>query len=227
MTADPVQNLIDAEESETLERKQGLDKEGICKSIIAFANDLYGRGGGHVIVGQAPDKRIVGLLQSDDEIQRMVTDLARNNCFPAIPVSVECHEKEGKSLAIIEVRTSPARPHFLGRSLVRMGSTTRTATDAEIILMRGMEQDRKLATLKRWLDEGKINVIFWQVPAAGQDFARSPRVEEARLVEVNANWIVLLLGNSTRAFPLSEFSLGYDPQQDRPQIRYHGGYVAR
>jgi Putative DNA-binding domain len=225
VTLKDIEKLLAADESETLERKQSLDKEGVCKSIIAFANDLYGHGRGFIIVGQAPNKDLIGLPVGDDEAQRTITDFARNNCCPAIPVSVECHEKDGKRLAVVEVRASPARPHFMGRALVRMGSTTRAATDAEIILLRAVEQDRKVAILKRWLDEGNTTVVFWQMAAAGRDFAMSPRVEQARLLEVNEQWIVLVLGSTKRAFPFCEFNIGYDPQQNLPQIRYHGGHI--
>jgi predicted HTH transcriptional regulator len=92
MTSEQIDKLLAAEESETFKRKQGLDKDGLCKSMIAFANDVYGRGSGWLIVGQAPNKNIVGLQIGEDEIQRIIPDLARNNCSPAIPVSVECCE---------------------------------------------------------------------------------------------------------------------------------------
>jgi hypothetical protein len=225
MTTERIEKLLAAEESERLERKQGMDEEGILKSIIAFANDMYGRGGGWLIVGQAPNKAVVGLQIGDDEVQRRISDLARNNCCPAIPVSLECYEKDGKRVAIVEVRPSPARPHFAGKAWVRMGSTTRRATDAEIILLRAIEENRKIALLKQWFDDGKKTVSFWQLPAPGQDFTRSPRVEKAELLEVNENWIGLKLSGAKRAFPFCEFNVGYDLESDIPQIRYHGGQV--
>jgi len=218
-----IDELLTAEESETLERKQSLDTEGLCKSMIAFANDMYGRGCGWVIVGQAPDKSIAGLRVGDDEAQRIISDIARNRCTPAIPVSVECLQKEGKRLAIIEVRASPARPHFSGKAWVRMGSTTRQATDAEIILLRAVQENRKIALLKRWLDEGKTTVVLWQMAAPGYDFARSPGAQQVKLLDVNENWIVLHVGTMKRAFPYDEFNVGWDPEQNLPQIRYHGG----
>jgi hypothetical protein len=218
-----IEELLKADESETLERKQSFDADEICKAIIAFANDLYERGGGRLILGQAPDKTIVGLKAGGDEVQRRVSDIARNRCAPAIPVSIETHEKEGKLVAVVEVRKSPARPHFVGKAWARMGSTTRSATDAEIMLMRVTEENRKIALLRRWLQEGKTTVVFWQLPARGQDFARSPRVTQAKLLDVNENWVVMDMGGIKRAFPFSEFELAYDYNQNLPQIRYHGG----
>jgi len=223
MKPEQIEALLAAEESETLERKQSLDKDGLIKSMIAFANDMYGRGCGWVIVGQAPNKSLVGLQVGDDEAQRMISDLARNACTPAIPVSVECYQKEGKRLAVIEVRASPARPHFTGKAWVRMGSTTRQATDAEILLLRAVEENRKIAVLKRWLDEGKTTVVLWQMAAPGHDYARSPGVQQVQLLEVNENWVVLGVSGIKRAFPFDEFNVGWDPEANLPQIRYHGG----
>lgn len=219
-----IHKLLGLEESETLERKQSLEKEGICKSIVAFANDMYGHEKGWLICGQAPDKTLVGLRESEDEIQRIVSDLARNNCSPAVPVSVEVFEEDQKRLAIVEIPASPARPHFVGKAFVRMGSTFRAATDAEIILLRAVEESRKVGMLKRWLDQGKTRVIFWQLPGEGREFTHSPRVEAAQIIEVNENWVVLKMGGRPRAFPYCEFNLGWDPGENLPQIRYHGGH---
>jgi hypothetical protein len=176
-----------------------------------------------IIIGQAPNKEIVGLTGSDDDAQQLISDIARQRCSPAIPVSVECYQKDGKRLAIVEVRRSPARPHFAGKAWVRMGSTNRQATDAEIILLRAIESDRKIAILKRWFDEGQTTVVFWQMAKPGEDLARSPGVERTKLIAVEADWIVVIVSGVERAFPYSEFNISWDPQQNLPQIRYHGG----
>jgi Putative DNA-binding domain len=219
-----IDELLASEESETLERKQSLDKDGICKSIVAFANDMHGHELGWLICGQAPDKSLVGLRESGDEIQKTITDFARNNCSPAVPVSVQIFEKDAKRLALVAVPASPARPHFIGKAYVRMGSTCRVATDAEIILMRAAEENPKIGMLKRWLDQGHKKVVFWQLPGEGRDFTHAPRVEMVQLVEVNENWVVLDFAGALRAFPYSEFNVGWDPKENIPQIRYHGGH---
>jgi hypothetical protein len=218
-----IEKLLGTEESEALERKQGFDDGEICKAILAFANDLYERGAGWLILGQAPDKTIVGLRIGGDEAERRISDIARNRCTPAVPVSIETYQRDGKTTVVVEVRKSPARPHFDGKAWVRMGSTTRLATDAEIMLMRVTEENLKIALLKRWLEEGKTTVVFWQLPARGLDFSRSPGAAQAKLLDVNENWVVLDMAGTKRAFPFSEFELAYDYNQNLPQIRYHGG----
>jgi len=217
------EEFLSKEESETFERKQTLDKEGICKSMVAFANDLHGKGRGIILVGQAPNKSIVGLRENDDEVQRIVVDWARNNCSPSVPVSVECFDKNSKRLAFVSVPPSIARPHFVGKAMVRMGSTNRAATDAEIILLRRVDADRKVALLKGWFDEGKTTVLFWHMPARGEHIASTAGVQETKLLEVNADWIVLELWGGSRSIPYVEFNVGWEPTRGLPQIRYHGG----
>ena len=89
--------------------------------------------------------------------------------------------------------------------------------------LRAVEADRKVALLKRWFDEGKRTVIFWQMAKPGEDLAKSPGVQQTTLLEVNSDWIVVDVLGARRSFPYSEFNVGYDPQQGLPQIRYHGG----
>jgi hypothetical protein len=222
MNSERVKQLLAAEESEILERKSSLQRDELAKSMVAFANDMYGHGGGHLIIGQAPDKTLVGLGKSDDEVQRSIVDIARNNCRPVVPISVECVEQDGKRIAIVEIPTSPARPHFVGHSWVRMGSTLRTATDAELMLLRSAEKDWKVARLKRYWDDGQRSVIFWQHPGPGVPLTQSPFSEQTRLEEVNENWITLTLAGYPRSIPYAEFNLGYDPKSSLLQIRYHG-----
>ena len=107
---------------------------------------------------------------------------------------------------------------------MRVGSTFRVATDAEIILMRAVEESRKVGMLKRRLDEGDTRVVFWQLGEQGRDFTNSPRVENAEIIEINENWVVLKMSGTRRAFPYCEFNLGWDPEQNLLQILYHGGH---
>lgn len=214
MTSEQVQKLLASEEVETIERKKGLDPNEVCQALIAFANDLAERGCGWLILGQGPDKSIVGLKMGKDRAQQRVADIARNRCKPAIPVSIEPYEVEGKTILIVEARTSVARPHFDGDAWVRIGSTTRRATDSEIVLMRAAQSERKVALAHRWLRDGKKEVVL--VTVESRDRCR------AALKDVTEDWVVLDLGGKPRAIPWGELTLSYDYENDRPEIRDHG-----
>src|SRR5258707_11473286 len=102
------------------------------------------------VLGVLCQRSVVGLEVSDDEIQRLISDIARNRCFPAVPIAVEVQTEGLERVAFVEVRPSLARPHFAARCIVRIGSTNRTATDAEIIALRFSVSNPKLARLTRW-----------------------------------------------------------------------------
>jgi hypothetical protein len=223
LSAEQIERLLASEESETVERKSGFNNKEIRGALIAFANDQAGRGRAWLILGQAPNKDIVGLELDEDEMQLKIADIAKNACKPTIPApSIEIVKKDGKTLAIVEVRASPARPHFDGNAWVRVGSQTRPATGEEILLMRAAQVDRKVALVTRWFNEGKRTVTVWQLPAPGQPMQRSPNVYQAEMVEVTEHWITLNEGGQVRTLPFVEFNVGYDAKNDRPQIRYHG-----
>jgi hypothetical protein len=62
LTHDEQQLLLTSDERETIERKASHNlRDEIRDSILAFANDLSGRGRGWIIIGQEPDKTIRGL----------------------------------------------------------------------------------------------------------------------------------------------------------------------
>lgn len=224
MTPEQVKQLLAGDESDRLERKASLsDSDGIRDTLIQFANDLAGRGGGHLIIGQAPDKSIVGLRVSDDEAQQKIAGIARDKCRPAIPIKVECHETGTGRVAIVDVRASAARPHFTGNCYVRAGSTKRSATDAEIMVLRHLGADPKLAVVQKWLADGKTLIRAVQRPDARHSSAYE---SDARLLEVHETYIVLQFSNSTPVtLALSAFEPGWDFAKKRPQITYAIGTI--
>jgi len=222
MTPEWADKLLASDESETIERKKGIVAEDIADALCSFANDYAERGVGYLIIGQRDDKHIEGLQEDADRVSQLISNIARNKCKPAIPVSIEIHEQAGKKLAIVEVRQSPARPHFVGRALVRVGSTTRQATDAEIILLRASGTNPKVAQLRRWLLEGKETVTVAQLPAIGQEMHLSAYRSPAVLEEVTDLWVRISLGGQRRTLQIDEIYLAYDYEINRPEIRYHG-----
>jgi Putative DNA-binding domain len=221
MTTEQVQKLLQAEESDRLERKASLsDTDAIRDTFIQFANDLAGRGGGHLIVGQAPDKSITRLIVGDDEAQQRLADIARNRCRPAIPITVECHLISTARIAIVDIRASAARPHFTGNCYVRVGSTKRAATDAEIVALRYAGANPKIAELQGWLADGKTTITTLQLakdPMRGSAFTGV-----MKLLEVRANYIVLQSGSERPVtLPISEFDTAWDYSNNRLTDHLH------
>jgi hypothetical protein len=222
MTSEEVNRLLRSEESDRLERKASLsDPEAIRDTFIQFANDLAGRGGGHVIIGQAPDKTLQGLLVGEDEAQQRLADIARTRCRPAIPVLIELHSINGIRIAIVDVKVSAARPHFTGNCYVRIGSTKRVATDAEIMALRYTSEDPKIAELQSWLAEGAGKRVITTAQMPKDPMRGSPFTGAMTLLEVRATYIVLQSGNETPVtLPIKELETAWDYRNDRPQISY-------
>jgi hypothetical protein len=215
-----LKRLLNADESDTLERKASIaDEESIRNTMIAFANDLAGRGGGTIIIGQGPDKAVVGLRIESDKAQQKIANLARNGCRPAIHVGIEICEYEAKSLAIVDVRSSAAKPHFRGDCYVRQGSTNRAATDAEIIVLRSTTADPKLRQLMKWKEEGQRKLTCVQLQPSG--FTKLRSVVVADFQEITETYIVLgYPGSFVLTVPLEELRLGFDHQNKRPEITF-------
>jgi len=222
MTPEQADNLLASDESETIERKSGKIAEDIADALCCFANDYAERGVGYVIIGQRPNKQIDGLNESSDKLSQRISSIARDKCKPAIPISIEIYERAGKKIAIVEVRKSPARPHFVGRALIRVGSTTRQATDAEIMLLRASGANRKVAQLMRWRAEGKRTVMVAQLPAVGQETQLSSYRYPAVLEEVTDLWLTVTLGGQKRTLQIDEIQLAYDYETDCPEVRHRG-----
>lgn len=90
------------------------------------------------------------------------------------------------------------------------------------ILLRGIAENRKVALLRRWLDEGKGQVFLRQLPAPGFRLNQSPLLVRVDLVNVNENWVVLKHGGRLEAYPLDEINLGFEPMNDLPEMRWRG-----
>ena len=215
--AQELNRLLQADESDALERKASLaDVERIRNSIIAFANDLAGRGRGVLIIGQSPDKTVIGLKESPDEAQQAISHIARTRCHPAIHVVIDICEHNAKNVAIVEVRASAARPHFRGECYVRQGSTNRVATDAEIMVLRSAAVDPRVRQLLKWQQEGQTKLTCVQLPIGMWGKVT------AELAEVTETYVTLRYNPShNMTVSLNDIELGYDSQNRRPQITFH------
>lgn len=218
ISPEELDRLLKAEESDSFERKASLsDKDSIRDTIIAFANDIANRGGGTLLLGQRPDKSLVGLMQCEDEAQRLVSEIARNRVYPAVHITIDVCKREAKTLLVVTIPSSVGRPHFRGPCYVRQGSSNRVATDAESMALRAAARDEKVRQLLTWLQQGETRITCERLPSG-----RWGRVTGA-LMEVTPTYATLDDSggqSSARSVALSELQLGYDHSKKRPLVRY-------
>ncbi len=129
-----VAELLTQPEGKTLEFKRDLSSpRPILKTLVAFANSA----GGKLVIGVTDDKTVVGLGNPLDEEER-ICNLIADAISPRLVPNVELVTLAEKTLLVIEVYPSNARPHWLNAEgaqqgvYVRLGSTNRQA-DAALI----------------------------------------------------------------------------------------------
>jgi ATP-dependent DNA helicase RecG len=136
-------DLLSLNEGKTVEFKRDLSSpKNLLKTLVAFANTA----GGRVIVGVDDKVREpLGVESPLDEEERL-TNLIADSIEPRLVPNIEMITIAGKTLLIVEVYLSNARPHYLKAQgaengvYVRLGSSNRQA-DRELIadLRRSIE----------------------------------------------------------------------------------------
>lgn len=141
---DELNGLIDAPESHWLERKASFsDKDKICKTLCAFANDLTQSGKtGLLWLGLADDGRVQG-VEVDDELLQKIDQLRSDGKIQPLPsMTVRTVACGTKTLVAIEVAPSSLPPvAYDGRVWVRLSVTTQLAS---------REDERLLAERRRF-----------------------------------------------------------------------------
>ena len=99
-----ISNLINNPESKTLEFKRDLSSpRSVLRTLVAFANSA----GGHLILGVADDRKIIGVENPLDEEERL-SNLIADSISPRLVPSIEMITVEGKTLLVVEVFLSPS-----------------------------------------------------------------------------------------------------------------------
>ncbi|MBK5941354.1 helix-turn-helix domain-containing protein [Halochromatium roseum] len=130
----PIALLLQEPEGKRLEfKRDARSPRPWLKSIVAFANSA----GGRLVFGVTDDRQVVGIENPLDEEERLA-NLIADSIAPRLVPNIEMTTVDAKTLLMIEVFLSGARPHFIkaegmeGGTYVRLGSTNRQA-DAALI----------------------------------------------------------------------------------------------
>jgi hypothetical protein len=140
-----IEQMLVAGEGETLEFKERLDsdsvKEGIAKTVVAFANT----NGGTVVFGVTDDLRVVGC----DDVRRLadcVTGVLRSRCDMVPVFSTEIIKYEDKELLLLHVQRSEG-PIYTVRErgpFIRANASNRAPSSLELEKFRGADSSLNL-----------------------------------------------------------------------------------
>ena len=131
LSPDEVLDVIDQGEGRSVEFKGSrVNNDSLSQEIVAFANS----DGGVLLVGIGDDGGIIGADLNDD-FEEIVCNLVRTNVIPALDIFYHELSIEGKKVAVIEIPKGKDKPYQTntGRYYVRVGSTKRIATQAELL----------------------------------------------------------------------------------------------
>ncbi|WP_446007929.1 RNA-binding domain-containing protein [Candidatus Electrothrix sp.] len=133
---DDIRQLIQQGENHAVEFKLSqVHADSLAKEMTAFANSY----GGVVLLG-VDDKGNIQGLSKDRDWEEWVANISRNNVIPPIMSAYQEVDIDDGKVGVITVEKGLERPYQTSRSLflVRVGSTSRTATQGE--LMRLFQQ---------------------------------------------------------------------------------------
>lgn len=121
-------------ESDRCERKESLsDKNKICETICAFANDMPGHGlPGVLFVGARDDGSSAGLKITNEMLLTLASMRSDGNILPLPSLTVQKRNLAGGEMAVVIVEPSSAPPvRFRGRTCIRVGPRRETASADE------------------------------------------------------------------------------------------------
>ncbi len=158
LALDDLKKLVRTEESEMLERKKSCPNGAeLRQTLVAFANSVPSGQFGVILVGIGPDRSLHS-VQSPDSVQQTILKVASNDCFPPVRCSLQLFEHEGHDLLAVIIPHSSERPHFTGKSYLRIGSVSKEASDVQFEALINSRHD-KIERIAQYLDR-TVDVRF-------------------------------------------------------------------
>ncbi|MBS0357046.1 MAG: putative DNA binding domain-containing protein, partial [Proteobacteria bacterium] len=125
----PIEHLLQQPEGKTLEFKRDLSSpRNVLKTLVAFANAA----GGSLVIGVDDSRQALGVADPLDEEAR-ICNLIADGISPRLVPNVELTSVGDRTLLIVEVFPSSARPHYVNGlgpeqgAYVRLGASNRQA----------------------------------------------------------------------------------------------------
>ncbi|MDQ5767460.1 RNA-binding domain-containing protein [Thiothrix subterranea] len=130
MTPQELQTLIQQGENAAVEFKAlPLRPEALAREMVAFANSA----GGTILLGVADDGTVLG-IDGSEQLEEWVMNIARTAVIPALTVTYETVAINATRVAVVGVPKGSDKPYQTGdKYLMRVGSTNRVATQAELM----------------------------------------------------------------------------------------------
>lgn len=206
------------EEDNFIERKpEGVRREELRRTIVAFANSIPEERTAILYIGVSNNGDIKG-VSNPDQMQKTIQEVCERDCYPPIKFSIEVLNVENKKIIAIVIPYSNNRPHFSGPAYIRRGSQSVIASEQvfdELIATRSS----KVHEIMKW----KYQIVT--VIAIGKKLGSTKPINssmyrechECRVVECKVHYIRLfnIATDSHLSEPLEHVSLAHDEEKNR------------
>lgn len=124
------QRLRGGENLTTEFKAAAIHPDDLAAALVAFANTS----GGEMIFGVRDNGEVAG-IENLDELGKLIDNVARNNCLPAITVLPEKVDIENKTLLVVTIPQGDERPYSTNRGVhyIRTFSGRRQASREELL----------------------------------------------------------------------------------------------
>lgn len=122
--------LLAKGENERVEFKRNVNSR-VAETICALSNTF----GGTIIIGIADDGKVLGVLNPDDELQKL-SDMI-SSIVPSVKIKTEILKIDSANLIIIEIKRSNHLHSYKNIAYVRAGKNNRPINPQELLAMAG------------------------------------------------------------------------------------------
>ncbi len=176
-------NLIDQGEGEKLDFKFAVnDARKIAKTLSAFANTK----GGTLLIGVKDSGRVSGI--DPEEEAHMISSAAEVYSDPKIPLSLHCHDFEGKWVLEVQVPESSEKPHLVKnrdeKSLAFFRFEDHTIPANGVLLkLWSLKQNPKVQTQLSFTSAEKAALKFLEKEGP-KSFSQIKKVHKGSLIQI-------------------------------------------
>ncbi len=207
--------LLTKTEDSYVERKPTNRKQEWLRTVVAFANSTPIGYPAVLFIGVNDAGQIADGVNIE-RVMKSFSDFLEEHAWPPVYTLPKSLTHQGKTCVAVIVPGSTERPHFAGKSYVRLGTQTKEASEqqfSELIAQR----NSKTRELLSWVGK-RITVVHMRHTPA--DYHESYPQNPHDVVTCNAYYLTIRVKDSSGtelsySFPLNWIELGFDHEEDR------------
>jgi predicted HTH transcriptional regulator len=204
-------------EDNFVERKTSSDKRNWLDTTVGFANSLPEDQPGILFIGAKNDGTIEKELNLES-LQKTYSQIV-NSAYPPIYYLPRVLSEGGRQFLAVLVPGSPHRPHFAGKSYVRVGPETKEASEQQYINLIASRNSKTREILK--YRGQQILVDFLRTEHVHMMGAVSHSWDTAELSDCNQFYVTLKSNANLAAFPLSRVDISFDHPKNRLKLEIY------